>query len=77
ATAVPGANPDLTIVLLPPLSSIDNCSDVYCVFTLQPVLFIPFQPVLKFIPLAILKFRNKDGGISVVTKKRPAIGTFL
>jgi hypothetical protein len=29
------------------------------------------------IPLVIIMYRKKDGGISVVTKKRPAIGTFF
>jgi hypothetical protein len=29
------------------------------------------------IPLVILMFRKKDGGISVVAKKRSAIGTFF
>ena len=30
-----------------------------------------------FVPLVILIFRKKDGGISVVAKKRSAIGTFF
>jgi hypothetical protein len=33
--------------------------------------------LLVFIPLVILMFRKKDGGISVVAKKRSAIGTFF
>jgi hypothetical protein len=31
----------------------------------------------SIIPLAIIMFRKKDGGISVVAKKRPATGTFF
>jgi hypothetical protein len=31
----------------------------------------------SFIPLVILMFRIKDGGIRVVAKKRSAIGTFF
>jgi hypothetical protein len=30
-----------------------------------------------FIPLVIIMLRKKDGGISVVAKKRPATGTFF
>ena len=30
-----------------------------------------------FIPLVIIMFRKKDGGISFVAKKRPAIGMFF
>jgi small-conductance mechanosensitive channel len=31
----------------------------------------------SLIPFVIIIFRKKDGGISVVTKKRSAIGTFF
>jgi hypothetical protein len=31
----------------------------------------------KIIPLVIIMFRKKDGGISVVAKKRSAIRTFF
>jgi hypothetical protein len=33
--------------------------------------------LLAFIPLVNIMFPKKDGGISVVAKKRPAIGTFF
>jgi hypothetical protein len=35
------------------------------------------QKYFAFIPLVIIMFRKKDGGISVVAKKRSAIGTFF
>jgi hypothetical protein len=31
----------------------------------------------SFIPLVIIMFRKKDGGISAVAKKHSAIGTFF
>jgi hypothetical protein len=33
--------------------------------------------VLEFIPLVIIMFQKKDGGISAVAKKRSAIGTLF
>jgi hypothetical protein len=49
-------------------------SEVHHFLTSYPPLFVKSG---RFIPLVILMFRKKDGGISVVAKKRSAIGTFF
>jgi hypothetical protein len=48
-------------------------------FIMQANIHPTFDPLGKggLIPLVKLMFRKKDGGISVVAKKRSAIGTFF